>query len=163
MAGKPGMRKEKPQADEAERQRIWNAMRVLIRFTSADLQATAEAGKDNVRKYLQALHAQDYLRLDAPKIAGVPGGHALWRLIKNTGPIAPRISADGLYDANVAEPKPRPEDKPLCRHAAGLLVQLRKCVDLLERMDRRKTVIVGEIDRAIADSRDMILKAEGRA
>ncbi len=86
------------------RDRAWEAMRILRQFTSADLATTAEIGADNCKDYLHGLSVHGYIALARPVANGQPGGHALWRLIKNTGPHAPRLHADGfLYDPNTRQ------------------------------------------------------------
>jgi len=82
------------------RQRIWQAMRILRVFSYADLQATAEAGRDNVRKFCQALHRAGYLRLERPKRNGKKGGYQVFRLVRDTGPNAPIPRDVGVYDLN---------------------------------------------------------------
>lgn len=99
MARTPGAHTLNRQAPTT-RQRIWQAMRILRVFSYADLQATAEAGRDNVRKYCQALRSAGYLRLERPKANGKKGGHAAWRLVRDTGPKAPIPRACGAYDPN---------------------------------------------------------------
>lgn len=77
-------------------------MRVLKQFTSAQLEATAEVGPTNLKKYLPALAKAGYLRLARPKRNGQTGGHAVWRLARDTGIKAPivRFDGSGVYDPN---------------------------------------------------------------
>lgn len=83
------------------RDRIWQSMRVMRRFTQPDLQATAEAGRDNVRKYVRGLVAAGYLRIVKPKDSGRKGGHPIYQLVRDTGPRAPRLQSDGsTWDPN---------------------------------------------------------------
>lgn len=166
MPGKPGMAKQRAMGPDDARNRMWQCMRRLRQFTAADVEAVAEASRDNVRKYLRALARAGYLAQLKPA-SGQPGGHAVWHLARNTGPIAPRAAKGGVYDANLEPiPKPRPEDKPLCRHAPALLRQLRVMVDLIERADAPRRGFLVDDDAwqaALAESRTLILKAEGRA
>jgi hypothetical protein len=84
------------------RDRVWTSMRVLRRFTIPDLSATAECHRDNVRKFLKTLTGAGYLRVVAPRRSGVKGGYQVWMLIRNTGPVAPRLQSDGrLFDPNL--------------------------------------------------------------
>jgi hypothetical protein len=161
--GRPGMRKRRAQAPDADRARMWKSMRMLLQFTVGDIEATAEVARSNATKYIRALASAQYLRCLVPRTRGATGGHALWQLIRNTGPVPPRISKGGIYDANVEEPVARPEDKPLLRWAPALLLQLHKAVDLLERLDAGKQVDDAEFRQVVADSRAFIDKAEGRA
>lgn len=103
MAGVPGMRRT-GERTRCDRDRAWDAMRILRQFTAADLCTTAEIGEDNAWRYLRGLAANGYLLQVRGTVSGAVGGHALWRLIKNTGPHAPRLHADGfLYDPNTRQ------------------------------------------------------------
>jgi hypothetical protein len=84
------------------RQRLWNSIRVLKRFTAAQIEATAEVSPANLQKYLLALDRSGYLVKVRPKQNGCPGGHALWRLARDSGPRAPIVRNDGsgVYDPN---------------------------------------------------------------
>lgn len=101
--------KSRPVKDS--RQRAWNAMRVHKRFTSADIRSTAEIGERNLRAYLQALHSAGYLRQECPRQSGKTLGHAVWRLVRNTGPSHPLVRRDdsGVYDQNQGVLYPYPE------------------------------------------------------
>lgn len=85
--------------------RVWQSMRVMRRFTTANLQATAEAGESAVRKYLMALRKAGYVRLVQQRSSGRPGSHDVWALVRDSGPVAPIRRADGSgvfdYNANV--------------------------------------------------------------
>lgn len=92
------------------RGRCWQAMRILRRFTAADICATAEAGARNVNIYLQVLTRAGYLRVLQPQRPGVTGGHIVYLLVRNTGPYAPRVRSGGvLWDPN----RPRPGRPPI--------------------------------------------------
>lgn len=111
MAGKTGMRKRAPLSPTSGRQRIWNALRVLRKFTSAEVMATSEQGEDAIKKYLKALLDGGYLRIGTPKREGVAGGHRGYVLIRDTGPLAPRVSNDGLVDPNLTPAARAPGDQ----------------------------------------------------
>lgn len=86
------------------RYRAWQSMRILRRFTLPDLVATAEINNNNAQKYVDALSKGGYLRLVKPRASGVKGGHAVWQLVKNTGPNPPRIWSNGrIWDPNTGE------------------------------------------------------------
>lgn len=72
------------------RERVWAAMRILKRFTIFELAATAEAGKDNVESYVSALARNGYLRIVRARIPGVKAGSAIYALVNDSGPAAPR-------------------------------------------------------------------------
>jgi hypothetical protein len=84
------------------RQRLWNSIRVFKRFTSGQLEATAEVTRANLQKYLLALSRSGYLALARPKQNGKSLGHAVWRLARDSGPHAPIVRTDGsgVYDPN---------------------------------------------------------------
>lgn len=97
------------------RQRAWNALRIFKVFTAADIAPVADIGADNLQKYLQALHRAGYLRLARPKRNGRVDGHALWHLLRNTGPRCPLIrrgDGAGLYDPNHDRVYPFAEEVP---------------------------------------------------
>jgi len=101
MPGTPGMQ-QRHRAGLDIRQQAWNSIRVLKRFTSAQVEATAEISRDNLRKYLKALDRAGYLVLAKPKRNGKSLGHAVWRLARDSGPRAPivRTAGSGVYDPN---------------------------------------------------------------
>ncbi len=83
-------------------QRVWQSMRVMRRFTTADLEATAEAGETGVQKFVKALHGAGYLKLLQARVSGRPGSRDLWALGRDSGPLAPIRRADGtgVFDPN---------------------------------------------------------------
>jgi hypothetical protein len=83
------------------RDRAWQSIRILRQFTVPDLMATAEIGRDNARKFLAGLWRAGYLRIVSAKQNGCRGGHTVYQLIRDAGPHAPRMQADGrTYDPN---------------------------------------------------------------
>ncbi len=87
-----------------DRDRIWQSMRVLRQFSLPDLVATAESGYANTRRYVRGLVNSGYLRLVQPVASGRRGGYAVYRLVRDTGPHAPRLQIDGrTYDVNRRE------------------------------------------------------------
>jgi hypothetical protein len=90
-------KERKPRA----RDRAWQSMRILRMFTLPDLIATAEIGESNVMAYVARLERSGYLRCIQPRQSGRKGGHASWRLIRNSGPYAPRLTRAGaVFDPN---------------------------------------------------------------
>lgn len=87
------------------RQRAWQAMRILKVFTAYDIQATAEVGRDNLKKYIQALAETGYLRKLKERQSGRSMGHAKWRLVRDSGPKHPiaRRDGSGVFDPNTGE------------------------------------------------------------
>lgn len=101
MSGTPGMHQRGRDGLDI-RQQAWNSIRVIKRFTSAQIEATAAISRDNLRKYLKALHQTGYLVQVRPKQNGKSLGHAVWRLARDSGPSAPIVRTDGsgVYDPN---------------------------------------------------------------
>jgi hypothetical protein len=101
MPGTPGMH-QRHRLGLDIRQQAWNSIRVLKRFTTAQIEATAAISRDNLRKYLKALHQTGYLVQVRPKQNGKSLGHAVWRLARDSGPRAPigRTDGSGVYDPN---------------------------------------------------------------
>ena len=100
MSGKTGMHRT-VEARRTARDRIWQSMRILRRFTLPELVATAETGDSNCLKYTRGLCAAGIVRLLAARESGVKGGHAQWMLVRDLGPKSPRLRADGTtFDPN---------------------------------------------------------------
>lgn len=107
-----GWRKAPVYADSL-RQRAWRAMRLVQRFSVADIEPLAvkggerEAG-ENIRRFCHALASAGYL-VDLPQ--RVPGtakssnGFKVWRLARDTGEVAPRYMAGqrAFQDRNTRE------------------------------------------------------------
>ena len=103
MARLPGTRSIAVTVGNA-RQKMWRSMRILRRFTAAEIEATAEAGTSNVQRYVKALLRAGFLRIARPKREGVKGGHPVYQLARDSGPKPPRVRVDGsVYDANTDE------------------------------------------------------------
>lgn len=103
----PGAYSKQRPAQES-RQRAWNSMRVLRVFSTIQIVATAEISAINLRKYLPGLARAGYVQLAQAKQNGKVQGHAIWRLVRNTGPRAPIVRTDGtgVYDPNQDEVYP---------------------------------------------------------
>lgn len=83
------------------RDRAWQSMRILRTFTLPELVATADITPSNAKKYVRGLCTAGYVRVARAKDNGRKGGHALYRLVRDTGPHAPRLQINGLtYDTN---------------------------------------------------------------
>lgn len=132
--GKEGMRKLMPMGPGLGRARVWNSMRQLRTFSRPDLEATAEVNDHVAAAYVKALTQGGYLLSVSPYKRGVPGGEEKFRLVKNTGPAAPRVLRDGsIFDPNTANPYLQRVDKRLVPHANALLKALRDLIDAQDR------------------------------
>lgn len=102
MARRPGAKTRVWKRQPRARDRAWQSMRILRRFTLPDLCATAEIGLENAKKYMGGLWRAGYLRRIQECRSGHKGGHAVWMLVRDTGPQAPRLQRDGgTYDPNL--------------------------------------------------------------
>ena len=145
---------------DAGRQRMWNTMRQLRRFTNGDLIAASETTEANARRYVKALTAAGYVRQETPRIYGrAPGGFANWLLVKDTGPLAPRATSAGLCDFNLVDPYTLPPSASVKRHAHALVKLLREMMDRVAqhgelRADDALCLRATELVRKIDESRD---------
>lgn len=110
------------------RYKIWQTMRLLKKngsgFTAADLMAAAEVGEANVGTFLRGLLRYGYVAVTREKISGKRAGDRVYRLVKDTGPMPPRLFRDGagLYDPNTGrtlQPSEKDITRTLPRAAAG--------------------------------------------
>lgn len=108
MSGRAGQVKRTPMDPAKGRSRMWQSMRVLRTFTVADVMASAEVGASAARKYVLYLRKAGYLSCIVPRESGRTGGHAHYRLLKNTGPFAPRVGKQTVRDPNVEPTKAQP-------------------------------------------------------
>lgn len=94
MSGKKGQLQIKARKDTA-RQRIWQSMRIMRRFTIADLMRTTGSKHDNTRKYVVSLAVHGYVRENtaAGYIRGVKGAFKVWSITLNPGPDHPLVCA----------------------------------------------------------------------
>jgi hypothetical protein len=101
MARTPGATTRVWRRQPRARDRLWQSMRVLRRFTLPDLSATAEASETNAGNYIRGLLKSKYVAIVRPRQSGRKGGHVIYQLQRDTGPKAPRLQRDGnTYDPN---------------------------------------------------------------
>lgn len=130
MSGQPGQVKRAPIADGKGRPRMWQSMRVLRRFSTADLMASAEVGRDAAAKYVRFLAHAGYLRVVQAKQSGLTGGHAVYALVRDTGPFAPRIGKARVRDPNTEPTAAEPTVSiPRSEYARAL-----RCIELTRRV-----------------------------
>jgi hypothetical protein len=85
---------------------VWQSMRILRTFTYPDLVSTAEVSMSTARTYCNLLMQFGYVRQLRGRPSHLPnheriGEYAVFKLIKDTGPIAPKRQKGGLFDANL--------------------------------------------------------------
>lgn len=153
--GRKGMRRRAPHQADVARNVIWQSMRKLRRFTRADLIAVAEAKRDNVNRYCAALREHGYLRVVQEKQQGIVGGDEVLLLIKNSGPVAPRVTEDGIFDGNLADPYLVSPSKRLAKHAPAMMLALRRIVDASNAADAQRLI------QAIGEGRDVLDRHDG--
>jgi len=84
------------------RYRAWRSMRMLKRFQIANLVATAGIRDNNAIKFVLGLERAGYLHCEVPCRSGVRMGGAVYTLIRDTGPVPPRVNPDGsVVDFNI--------------------------------------------------------------
>ena len=101
----PGAKKAKPIQHTSRfrlaLQRIWTSMRILQTFSIGQLQACSNAPNEVVRTVTSQLYQLNYVQLKLYHHPYFGGNEDLYQLMRNTGPKAPFLCADGvLYDAN---------------------------------------------------------------
>jgi hypothetical protein len=84
MPGKQGMVYSKPRKGAA-RQRIWQSMRILRRFTIPDLCKTASARPNNVKKFVRSLTIHGYVAKYGKYTSGRKGSYQQFRLVRDIG------------------------------------------------------------------------------
>jgi hypothetical protein len=88
-------------ADNKSRSRYWRMMGIAVRFTAQDIAATTETGVRPARAYIVGLVKAGYIQVERQTTYEV-GDYTIYRLVKNTGPLAPRLRNDGtVYDPNL--------------------------------------------------------------
>lgn len=88
-------------SDNQARLQAWQSMRIMRRFSRADLLSTATINRSNLEKYLKALIAVDIVRVAKPRVSGRPGSVDLLELVVNTGPKPPVPWKNGeVFDPN---------------------------------------------------------------
>lgn len=103
-SGPKGKRTWKPGLKNTFRQRAWKAMRLTKRFTIPEIVMLAADDKsknpeNNLSRYLKGLQKSGYVvelssRTEDGKLTS--NGLKVWRLIKDTGDIAPVLTLDGI-------------------------------------------------------------------
>jgi hypothetical protein len=81
MPGVKGMVSRRPRVG-AVRQKIWQSMRVHIRFTTPDLCRSSGAAINNTRKFIRRLEAHGYVAKLDGYISGRSGSYQGYRLVR---------------------------------------------------------------------------------
>jgi hypothetical protein len=90
--------------------RLWQAMRTREAFSPSHLAKDAEVSLRVAQKYCTLLGSTRYLEVVEP--ANNPKGQeAVWRLVRDTGPLAPRSRNDRFVDPNLVGANPGSNQK----------------------------------------------------
>lgn len=84
-------------------QRVWQSMRVLGTFTNSQLATVTEAAESSIRRYVGRLARAGFVRKVGRHCVGNHVRENVWRLVRNTGPQAPRASPYGVTDLNTGK------------------------------------------------------------
>lgn len=103
-------------ADNVARRQAWQSMRIMRRFTRADILTTAAIDSSNLNKYVQALIRFGFLEVCYPRKCGVAGSSDVLKITRDTGPRPPIMHSDqSMTDPNTGDRwyTPNVEDSPL--------------------------------------------------
>lgn len=113
---KPDTARTRKPVRDTFRRRLWSAMRMGGVFTIADLVMAAARPRDgnpenNAARYVRYLALAGYVEAQRSRQRGVKltsNGFKRYRLVKNTGPLAPvyRPKVNALHDYNIGEDVP---------------------------------------------------------
>lgn len=85
-----------------KREKLWQAMRQIRMFDSAQLAAVTGQNQGAISRTLKFLCDEGYLVILQGNASGKPGSWITYRLVHDSGPLAPLKRRDGsLYDPNV--------------------------------------------------------------
>lgn len=104
MARTKGARCTEAKADNLSRKQAWQTMRIMRRFTRADILTTADIAKSNLDKYVRALLRCNFLVVAQERVSGRPGSRDVLRIARDNGPRPPILHIDGsVTDPNTGE------------------------------------------------------------
>jgi hypothetical protein len=96
------------------RSRAWHSMRIRRAFSAAEVATDAARGEadpiENVHRYLLQLEGAGYVMKAGPHPRSTPPARRAWRLVRDTGPLAPVWSA---AKREMQDDNPRQEER--CR------------------------------------------------
>jgi hypothetical protein len=104
MARTLGARSTVVKADNLARRQAWTTMRIMRRFTRADVLVTATITKSNLDKYVKGLLRCGFLVVQQERVSGSPGSRDVLRIARDTGPRPPILHKDGsMLDPNTGD------------------------------------------------------------
>jgi hypothetical protein len=111
MARTHGARSTVVKADNLARRQAWTTMRIMRRFTRADVLTTATITKSNLDKYVKGLLRCGFLVVQQERVSGSPGSRDVLRIARDTGPRPPIMHKDGsMLDPNTGDTWYVPEE-----------------------------------------------------
>lgn len=118
----PSKRRYNPKNRPSVRQKIWQSMRILRRFTIPDLCRTVPGATiANVQSFVSRLFTNEILRKQGIVKRGIPGEYQVYVLVNDSGPQIP-VLATGRFKKsdNKEEREKDPEqnqiDTPEAQH-----------------------------------------------
>lgn len=75
--------------------RIWQSMRIMRRFTAAELATVSECSASASRQYVRALTVAGFVKQMNDRQRSRDGIDRLFILLRDTGPLAPMVRGDG--------------------------------------------------------------------
>lgn len=104
MPRHPGDRSAVVRPDNVSRRQAWQTMRIMRRFTRADILTTADIAKSNLDKYLRGLIVCGFVEISTDRVSGRPGSRDVLRIARDNGPRPPILHKDGsVTDPNTGE------------------------------------------------------------
>jgi predicted transcriptional regulator len=84
------------------RQQLWNNIKIARTFTIESLLSSIDVKITSAQEYVKCLKDAGYIVLikEGKKQKGVRNGKNLYRLVNDTGRLAPRKVKDGMWDQN---------------------------------------------------------------
>lgn len=83
--------------------RAWTSMRILHTFTASQILICSEISELVAQEFVYQMHKANFLRLLEVYAPTVFGSENVYQLVRNTGPSAPLLCADGVvYDINIS-------------------------------------------------------------
>lgn len=74
---------------QTARQRVWTALRILVRASAREVAACARVGLETARRYLRELRSRDIILRANPKAHPTTENPAVFRLAMDLGPRQP--------------------------------------------------------------------------
>jgi len=90
----------RPAKTTSLRQKIWQSMRIMKRFTIPDIMRTVPGSTyTNVYKFFNRLEKSGYVGKVGVYVSGRPGEYQGYALLKDTGPVMPVLSYGRCSDS----------------------------------------------------------------